>query len=319
MGPDTVVLRLLGSLFLVVALVQGVEDEESEKRWHQLGSKAIRTLGELRVHNRELPPPPKAVDTGLKIRVLTYNIHNFRGYPEQLGEERWKREPDEKLALPLKALGMLDPHVASLQECFHDKKLQLTLVERLGYRARFFPASFHEHCAGAFLSRYPILDSVNLTFLELNGEVPMKRFLGRALVRLPGGQEILLYGGHYDPSPDKELALCEQVYWIDKKLGRPMIWMGDWNIERTHRLYRRFRAMGWVDAFVHLDLPHTTTSLKGRNRLRGGIDYIFCTPDIAERLESIEIVNQGATTVDPNDPQSVAASDHLPVLAVFRF
>ena len=319
MGPNTLVLRLLIPLLLVVGSAQSVEDQESEARWHELGSKAIRTLGELSAHNRELPPPPKAVDTGLRVRVLTYNIHNFQGYPEQRGEERWKRQPDEKLTLPLQALGMLNAHVASLQECFHDKKLQLTLVERLGYRARFFPASFHEHCAGAFLSRFPLLDSVNLTFLELSGEVPMKRFLGRALVRLPGGQEILIYGGHYDPFPDKELALCQQVYRIDKKLGRPMIWMGDWNIERTHSLYRGFEEMGWVDAFVHLDLPHTTTSLKRRNRLRGGIDYIFCTPDIAERLESVEIVNQGATAVNPNDPQSVAASDHLPVLAVFRF
>ena len=146
----------------------------------------------------------------------------------------------------------------------------------------------------------------------------MKRFLGRSMVRLPGGQEILLYGGHYDPSPEKELALCEQVYSIDRELGRPMIWMGDWNIEQTHRLYRRFENMGWVDAFVHLGLPHTTTSVAG-DRLRGGIDYIFCTPDVAARLESIEVVSRGATTLDPNDPQSVAASDHLPVVAVSRF
>ncbi len=128
------VFRLLTSLFFVVGLALGVQDQESEKRWQQLGSKTIRTLEELRAHNRELPLPPKAIDTGLKIRVLTYNIHNFRGYPEQLGKERWKRDPDPKLALPLRALGMLDAHVASLQECFHDKELQRTLVESLGYR-----------------------------------------------------------------------------------------------------------------------------------------------------------------------------------------
>lgn len=250
--------------------------------------------------------------------MLTYNIHNFRGYPEELGAERWKRNPREKLDLHLRALGMLDAHVASLQECFHDKKLQLQLVDQLGYRASFFPASYHQHCAGATLSRYPLLDSVNLTFFELHHKVKMKRFLGRSLIHLPGGQEILIYGGHYDPAPEDELALVEQVYRIDRALKRPMIWMGDWNIKRTHRLYARFKKMGLVDTFVHLGLPHTTTSLKG-DRRRGGIDYILCTPDIADRLESIEIVARGAATLDPNNPGSVAASDHLPVLAVFRF
>ena len=97
-----------------------------------------------------------------------------------------------------------------------------------------------------------------------------------------------------------------------------MIWMGDWNIERSHRLYRRFKKMGLVDAFVHLGLPDATTTLKG-DRGRGSIDYIFCTRDIIDCLESIEIVDKGAATLDPNNSGSVAASDHLPVLAVFRF
>ena len=114
------------------------------------------------------------------------------------------------------------------------------------------------------------------------------------------------------------MDLIEEVCRLDLALKRPMIWMGDWNIQRTHVLYKRFHKMGLVDAFVHLDLPHTTTSLKG-DRTRGGIDYIFCTPDIADRLESIEIVARGSAALDPNDPKSIAASDHLPVLAVFRF
>ena len=91
-----------------------------------------------------------------------------------------------------------------------------------------------------------------------------------------------------------------------------MIWMGDWNIQRTHAPIQAVsRRMGLVDGFVHLGLPHTTTSLKG-DRSRGGIDYIFCTPDIADRLESIEVVARGAAALDPNDPESIAASDHLP-------
>ena len=107
------------------------------------------------------------------------------------------------------------------------------------------------------------------------------------------------------------MDLIEEVCRLDRALKRPMIWMGDWNIQRSHVLYKRFRKMGLVDAFVHLDLPHTTTSLKG-DRTRGGIDYIFCTPDIADRLESVEIVARGSAALDPNDPQSIAASDHLP-------
>lgn len=308
------------SIFLLamLAAAAGVDKGESEKRWRRLSGRTLKTLEALRAHNGKLPPPTQARNVGLKLRVLTYNIHNFRGYPEDLGSKRWESHPGEKLDIQLRTLGMLDAHIASLQECSYDKKLQLRLVDRLGYRTSFFPASHHKHCAGATLSRYPLLDSVNLTFLELHGQVRMKRFLGRSLVRLPGGQEILIYGGHYDPAPQGELDLVEQVIRMDRALQRPMIWMGDWNIERTHRLYGRFKTMGLVDGFVHLDLPHTTTGLKG-DRSRGGIDYIFCTPDIADRLESIEVVARGSATLDPNDPDSIAASDHLPVLAVFRF
>jgi endonuclease/exonuclease/phosphatase family metal-dependent hydrolase len=290
---------------------------DSVREWDRLCGQTIKTADELRIHNNRLPPPAGAIEVGLKLRVLTYNIHNFRGYPEEIAAEQWQVNPREKLDLQLRAFGMLDPHVASLQECFHDKKLQLELVEQLGYRGSFFPASYHWHCAGAILSRYPLLDSVNLTFFELNGKVKMKRYLGRSLIRLPGGQEILIYGGHYDPEPEDELALIEQIYQIDQGLQRPMIWTGDWNIKRSHRLYSRFKKMGLVDASVHLGLPDKTTTLKDKGQ--GGIDYIFCTRDIIDRLESIEIVGQGAATLDPNNSGSIAASDHLPVLAVFRF
>jgi endonuclease/exonuclease/phosphatase family metal-dependent hydrolase len=304
--------------FLALTFLLLVTKGHGEKEWSRLCGKTIRSLEELEVHNQRLPPAEDVVDVGLRLRVLTYNIHNFRGYPEELAEELWTREPEKRLTLPIRTLGMLDAHLISLQECAHEKKLQLELIERLGYSASFFRASHHRHCAGAFLTRFSLLDSVNLTFLELDGEVKMKRFLGRSLIQLPGGQQLLFYGGHYDPSPEEELRLCEEVMRLDRKLGRPMIWLGDWNITRTHSSYRWFQRMGLIDAFVHLGLPHTTTGLKG-DRSRGGIDYIFCTPDIADRLQSIEIVNRGPATVDPNDSQSVAASDHLPVLAVFRF
>ncbi len=311
--------RLLVLLIALSAIAAAIDQEESERKWLSMSGTVIKTLEALQAHNATMPPPPaEARDTGLRLRVLTFNIHNFRGYPEDLGTARWKSDPQEKLDIQLRTLGMLDAHLASLQECDYDKPLQLQLIERLGYLASFFPASHHKHCAGATLSRYPLLDNLNLTFLEMEGQVVVKRFLGRSLVRLPGGQEILIYGGHYDPVPDAEMDLIEEVCRLDRALKRPMIWMGDWNIQRTHVLYKRFHKMGLVDGFVHLGLPHTTTSLKG-DRTRGGIDYIFCTPDIADRLESIEIVARGAAALDPNDPKSIAASDHLPVLAVFRF
>lgn len=310
---------LIVLLFGLSAIAAATDQAESERKWLGMSGAVIKTLEALQAHNATLPPPPAVPrDTGLRLRVLTFNIHNFRGYPEDLGTARWKSAPQEKLDIQLRTLGMLDAHLASLQECDYDKPLQLRLIERLGYLASFFPASHHKHCAGATLSRYPLLDNLNLTFLEMEGQVVVKRFLGRSLVRLPGGQEILIYGGHYDPNPDAEMDLIEEVCRLDRALKRPMIWMGDWNIQRTHVLYKRFHRMGLVDAFVHLDLPHTTTSLKG-DRTRGGIDYIFCTPDIADRLESVEIVARGAAALDPNDPESIAASDHLPVLAVFRF
>lgn len=309
---------LLVALIALSVVARGTGQTESDQQWHRMSGTVIKTLEALQIHNASLPPPSEASDIGLRLRVMTYNIHNFRGYPEDHGTVRWKSHPQDKLDIQLRTLGMLDAHLASLQECAYDKPLQLQLISQLGYRASFFPASHYKHCSGATLSRYPLLDNLNLTFLEIQGQLIMKRFLSRSLVRLPGGQEILIYGGHYDPVPDAEMDLIEEIYRIDQTLQRPMIWMGDWNIQRTHILYKRFRKMGLVDGFVHLGLPHTTTSLKG-DRNRGGIDYIFCTPDIADRLESIEVMARGAATLDPNDPDSIAASDHLPVLAVFRF
>lgn len=295
-----------------------VSDEQLEHKWHRLCGETIRSLQQLKAHNDKLPPLTEVTDIGLGLRVLTYNIHNFKGYPENLGDAMWENKPEGRRNLALNALGMLDAHVASLQECFNEKRIQLELVNRLGYNARFFPASYHRHCAGAFLTRFSLLDSVNLTFLERDGEVKIKRFLGRSLIQLPGGHQILVYNSHSDPSPEEELRLCEEICKLDRLLGRPMFWMGDWNISRSHSCYGWFHRMGLIDAFAHLGLPHTTTTLKG-DKNRPGIDNIFCTPDIVERLQSIEIVCRGSVMVDSSEPQSIAASDHLPVLAVFLF
>ena len=309
---------LLVLLIALSAIAAGTDQAESERQWHRMSGPAVKTLEALQAHNAGLPPPTEGRDTGLRLRVLTFNIHNFRGYPEDLGTARWKSHPEDKLDIQLRTLGMLDAHLASLQECAYDKPLQLRLVERLGYRASFFPASHHKHCAGATLSRYPLLDSLNLTFLEMGGQVVMKRFLGRSLVRLPGGQEILIYGGHYDPVPDAEMDLIEEVCRLDRALKRPMIWMGDWNIQRTH-VYTNDSA-GW-DWWMPLPTwaclippPASRETAPGAASTTSSAPRTSPTASSPSRWWLAE-----AAALDPNDPESIAASDHLPVLAVFRF
>ena len=136
-------------------IAAGTDQAESEQRWLSMSGPAVKTLEALQAHNAGLPPPTEARDTGLRLRVLSFNIHNFRGYPEDLGTARWKSHPEDKLDIQLRTLGMLDAHLASLQECAYDKPLQLRLIDRLGYRASFFPASHHTHCAGATLESIP--------------------------------------------------------------------------------------------------------------------------------------------------------------------
>ena len=114
--------RLLILLIALSAFAAGTDQPDSERKWLSMSGTVIKTLEALQAHNATLPPAPAETrDTGLRLRVLTFNIHNFRGYPEDLGTARWKSDPQEKLDIQLRTLGMLDAHLASLQECDYDK------------------------------------------------------------------------------------------------------------------------------------------------------------------------------------------------------
>ena len=91
---------LLVLLIALSAIAAGTDQAESEQRWLSMSGPAVKTLADLQAHNAGLPPPTEARDTGLRLRVLTYNIHNFRGYPEDLGTARWKSHPEDKLDYP---------------------------------------------------------------------------------------------------------------------------------------------------------------------------------------------------------------------------
>ena len=107
------------------------------------------------------------------------------------------------------------------------------------------------------------------------------------------------------------LAVIEK----DQKSDRSLLLQGDLNHRTTAPEYQRWVKAGLVDTFAAKGIGQEFTSSAIAPQAR--IDYIWVYGPLAARLTEARGLFEGAFRTNPEDPQSVALSDHLPVIAVF--
>lgn len=106
----------------------------------------------------------------------------------------------------------------------------------------------------------------------------------------------------------------------------PVIMCGDFNGEPFEKFYKKIVKNGdldFRDAYTFEPNPKQPTTIKKRGEegkmLRRGIDYIFYTQDKLELTEYLELPENDLLINEQGLPNLSHASDHLSLVASFKF
>ena len=234
------------------------------------------------------------------LRVMTYNIHHAEGLDGQVDLLRIaqliQRERADMVALQEVDKGV----VRTARRDFPAELAALTGMNCVFSNNFSFQGGEY---GNAVLTRFPVLRVTNTPYQMLRAGEP------RGLMQLfldIHGRELVFMNTHIDYRPDDAERMLN-VGEIETRLklyaGRPIILCGDFNTTPESRVCRRlgenledtWARVGQGDGFT---IPASQPTKR--------IDYIWITKD--KSLEPIKV------WVPPSD-----ASDHLPVVAEFRF
>ena len=193
------------------------------------------------------------------------------------------------------------------------------IADRLGVRHLFFKSG--DAYPGALMTRLEIIEWANCPVV--GGERPKDLFTrhwGRAVVRTPLG-DVVVHSVHLHPSDnairEREVTEVLEAMQRDFKSGRPVVIQGDFNHTPARPEYARWVAAGLTDTWVAAGRGSEITMPKPTGEPPKRIDFIWTYGPITKRLRDVRVLNLPPFTLVPNDHDSVALSDHCPVMATF--
>jgi endonuclease/exonuclease/phosphatase family metal-dependent hydrolase len=220
------------------------------------------------------------------LRVIAYNILKCTGWPadRELAKRAVARgQIARRIALEL---SLYDPHIVNFSES-PNEKLTREIAEQLGMQHVRFPSG--EDWPGTLLSKFEVLESRNAPVTS--GTRPADLFTrhwGRAVLKLPTGQPLVVHSAHLYPGQDPAIRLREidamlEAMRDDLAAGKPLLLMGDLNHTPEGPEYSKWRAAGLVDSFAAVGAqaaaaaaanPEGKTFAADEPRIR--IDYVWC-------------------------------------------
>lgn len=246
------------------------------------------------------PPiiPPVQVD-GVKVKVMTYNIH--------IGNPPSKPAGTVDLAAIANVIKTQNPDLVALQEVdVNTKRSGINLDQAKELAAltgmNYFYAKAIDYDGGQFgdavLSRFPIIESVRY-------QLPVTDKLGGetrsvAMVKVEkDGQQFLFASTHLDhlSAEDNRVLQANELVKIVKTLQLPLIIAGDFNasaVSNPMNILRQELSWGCKSS-----CPLTFPAVKPTSTL----DYILMKPHAKFNVLSYTTVNE------------TYASDHLPLIA----
>jgi endonuclease/exonuclease/phosphatase family metal-dependent hydrolase len=260
------------------------------------------------------------------LRVISYNILACTGFPADrpLAQRAVAdKQLPRRIALEL---ALYDPHVVTFSES-PSEELTQEIASLLGMHHVRFPSG--EDWPGTLLSKFEVIESQNAPYAAgAKREADLfTRHWGRATLKLPSGNPLIVHSAHLYPFPDPAVRLREIDAMLaamrpDLDAGRPMLLMGDLNHRPLPPEYARWQAAGWTDtfAFANKNLPPAEQSegfTYSAADPKGRIDYIWAAGPLAKQIKSARPLFEAAFRTNPADPQSFALSDHLPQFAEF--
>lgn len=251
------------------------------------------------------------------LRVIAYNIYKCTGWPHQrhLAQQAVANgQMAKRLAMEL---ALHDPDIINFSES-PNEELTKEVAQLLGMNHVRFPSG--GNWPGTLLSKYEIIDSRNVPMIGERPKELFTRHWGRATVKLPSDEKLIVHSAHLYPTAEPTVRLREIRTMIesmkpDHDAGRSMLLIGDLNHGPDTDEYRLWIDVGWVDTFAKVGKGEGLTIKSDVPQWR--IDYVMAAGPIAARVVESRPLFEGAFRLNINDKESFALSDHLPQLAVF--
>ncbi len=252
------------------------------------------------------------------LRVIAYNIYGLTGWPKQrtLAQKAVaKGQMAKRLAMEL---ALYEPDIINFSES-PSKELTIEVAELLGMNHVRFPSG--GNWPGTLLSKFEITESQNVPMKGQRPKDLFTRHWGRATIKLPNGNPLIVHSAHLYPTSDPTIRLKEVRAMIesmepDLDAGRLILLIGDLNHGPDTEEYKLWIDAGWVDTFAKVGEGEGPTIKADIPKWR--IDYVMAAGPIADRVIESSPLFEGAFRLNINDKQSFSLSDHLPQLAVFE-
>jgi endonuclease/exonuclease/phosphatase family metal-dependent hydrolase len=257
--------------------------------------------------------------------TISYNILACRGFPDtDANRERLARAKPQMTARVALELGLYAPDLITLSES-PSEQVVADIAARMGMNYAWFPGGWEgdEDYPGGFpgtiLTRLPIVEKENCPLVA--GERPEKLFTRhwcRALIKTDA-EDLAIFSAHLHPhdaaTRKNEVTEILRVIEPVMRSGQSLLLQGDLNHTPDGPEYARWVNAGLVDALAASGNgdQRSFSSIKPTER----IDYVWAAGPIAQRLTECHVLFEGGFRTNPDDPQSIALSDHLPVLARF--
>jgi len=253
------------------------------------------------------------------LRVIAYNIYGLTGWPNDrpLAKQAVaKGQMAQRLAMEL---ALHDPDIINFSES-PKEELTKEVAELLGMNHVRFPSG--GNWPGTLLSKFEILESQNAPVKGGRPNELFTRHWGRATVKLPGDDPLIVHSAHLYPVADPTIRLKEIQAMIesmkpDLDSGKSMLLIGDLNHGPDTDEYKLWIDAGWVDTFAKVGKGEGPTFKSDIPEWR--IDYVMAAGPIAERVTESRPLFEGAFRLNIADEESFALSDYLPQLAVFEW
>ena len=275
---------------------------------------------------RPKPTSAQAVEgTRPGLRTITFNVLACNGYPKRkTNEERRSRVRSQMATRFALELGLYQPDIVSFQEA-PPKDTVARIAEQMGMEFVFFPGGWEGNddwpggFPGAIMTCLPIIESENCPLARGRSQQDLfTRHWGRAVLQT-NTEELAFYSAHLHPNDEtiraREVAEILAVMKQDLQSNRSFLFQGDLNHKPSDPEYKQWVEAGLIDTYAAKGIGQALTAPSVTPRSR--IDYIWVRGPLAQRLRECRVLYEGAFRTNPDDPQSFALSDHIPVLAMF--
>ena len=249
--------------------------------------------------------------------MISYNVLVCRGWPSDRRRAVRARDSGQMARRLAMELALYQPDIVNFSES-PSEEIAKEVAGYLGMNHVRFPTG--EHWPGTLLSRLEITESENVPLGRERPPELFTRHWGRATLKLPNGDPLVVHSVHLHPRGDapnrlQEIKALLEAIKPDLEAGRSMILMGDLNHTPDKPEYKHWVEAGWVDTFAKVGQGEGLTYPADRPRRR--IDYVWAHGAIAKQIVESRPLFEGAFRVNLADDQSFALSDHLPQLATF--